>query len=1485
MGLVTDLYTDEPAFGNAAVGLNDTLIAEHNSIITKLKEDIRELVGAWKTAWSDLGPGDLKLDEEKKRIRDAIAPAGHVGTRLVSLRANAAQGSALRTALGSSNTGGARDLRMLLRESVANNPRRAEYADLEVMKTEIDDHSRKTSQAAKMLRDMRSFWERYHKTANARTEVEGILQGVKVSNSTTLAGWSQGYLKTLTEWCQSEMEAIIAKIVKPDTQQDVDAAKGKGLNSEEDLENAIAELYRINEETANDNSVRLAASVAKIELESRKKALHAQGGPGGLALNAPPGGAGAPGAAQGAGWKKVMEVSDKVGGGLDKAAGMYMKMEETRLNAAKDIANTLGETVKAFAMRPVQKTAATEAAAFVREAKQELKRQEQKDAAVRSALAAAGVPQAPHAAAPQGYAVAPQGYASHAVAPQGYAPRGYAAGAPQGYAPGFVAGAVPGAAQWKPGPRVTSVRGAAVGVVNAGLPAAAGVPSGLVGGVANSRDVPGAGVLLESSAGMSARGGGGVLLGHQLNALQIVGDYITGKPGKRPLRSALAFHSMGSGKSALAHAILNLLLAVASGLDAHAPSSLACRVALLWQSMGDAERQMAYLRANQFSVLGGQVAPGAEIPGVITGSIDNSADHDALKNQLGLPTRSWFENLSKTRDERGKADAAVHKADTALGDAQREIARIEVEMSKLRSASGGMFQADNAPRYTMAQLEAGLAKAKLEKEKLARELAAGKKGLGELKAREQVAAKTHACTEKNPTLVIVDESHKILADGNLAYGILLACAVCGHARLVLMSGTPVTSAAPMRELTRLCMLLGGLPWVLRAVETVVAPAQSAALRGRVTAACSYAKLAAVLNRGADTAFEQRVAAADATLAQIGEVLRQVEEAVTAALVRSPHQKKAVTETIELAPLTISYYGRLNGNAVEHERYRDSFDKYDYSAVLRLLRDTHVAAVSYATQIDEEHEDRNFEKFPDGSRFTRTVDLAHYTVAPDGKVAWLGKPVLRGPPKAVSELWHSCREYVPAFVANRTVRILHVSVPPYRERKETALERDPQTNQMVEVEKPVLLYKGPKASDDVPIIYAIDWVQRCLSVAPGWDTKEVLEKSMGYEAHKQWGAYKFMWCLGVAFATACASRFEGSDTGPVAIYVDRKAYDLTAAQMELLVHAVFGSYSGTHKLHSELCKRRGVPYQGVATPLPEVLGEERGEKVLTYQIGWKSLVDLNARPLSAWYAPAAFGEERASTALDELVKLFGDLFPLPLSQIALEVQGKTTLFDDEVRLDMASKNMRGRDAMHVFVKDMYATEARGESLNVEGDNLEKFLTMVIIGMPEMSAQRFEQLLDRINRVNVDLKAKRKKRIIHITSPSQLEKNSTLARLGTTPLDQTVSWITSELARHAMDCDTNREGAESSAMKCAQSWADLKKNNFAKKNPFFIFLDRAAERPCLLPNFLLDDPLEVGCAPRARSERLRVLRVVVLVDLDLDRHVEREVDCRRARKVVL
>jgi hypothetical protein len=527
--------------------------------------------------------------------------------------------------------------------------------------------------------------------------------------------------------------------------------------------------------------------------------------------------------------------------------------------------------------------------------------------------------------------------------------------------------------------------------------------------------------------------------------------------------------------------------------------------------------------------------------------------------------------------------------------------------------------------------------------------------------------------------------------------------------------------------------------------------------------------------------------------------------MTSSIGRAADRKKAITAAIELtkerAPLLVSYYGRLNGNAEDHERYRDTFDQYDYSAILRKLRDTHVAAVNYTTQIDEEHEDDNFETFPDGSRFTRTVDPAHYEVAADGGVKWRGLPVLRGPPTyTTAKLWHSCREYVPAFVANRTVRILHVSVPSYWVRTVERRERDPATQEWTTVKEPVKLFKPSPTikneSPEIPALYAVEWISRNLSTAPGWEATK--DKSMWFEGlGKQWGAYKFVWCLGVAFAAACASRHEGpeSSRGPVAIYIDRKSYGLSAAQMELLVHAVFSWQTGTHPLHSE-CARRGWPYQGSETP---------HEGVLSYQIGWKSLVDLNARPLSAWYAapagtaaPAAFGA--TSTALDDLVASFGPGVPLALHLVATGIQGKTTLFDDEIRLDIASSTPRGRELMHVYVKDLWVTEAKGESVNPEGESLDDFVALYFIGMAPMGAQKMEQLYDRINRVNVEKTSKRKKHIVHITSPGELFPNSTLGLLGTTPLDQVVAHITKELARHAVDCDTYRTQAERSAMAC-------------------------------------------------------------------------------------
>ena len=1213
-----------------------------------------------------------------------------------------------------------------------------------------------------------------------------------------------------TVWLRS-METLLHNVGSPPhTSQSVTAIKTRAEpfasdptlpSADKSLVDAIAELKVIENQIANDDSVQAEAGAAVQYLNAMSalaKINRAQLPAPGLGGVPGPGAnpTTAPAVAALSNWQIAAGLAGTVGVAAKDGAVLYEKALDRRYTAMENVAKTIGGTLATFAAQPRARTVGTEIAAAVRELEQERNKQA-KIAAASNQIFNAGL--GGYAAPGLGGLAAPGlgGLAAPGLGGQVQGQPGLG-GQVQGQQVGV---------QWKPGPLISGVRASPMGGLGGTALGGLTAGAGEVGGLAPcaDRDIPGWNTLQFSANGMKTREAGGVLLRYQMIALKVAADFLSGKPGKKPLRSMLVFHSMGSGKSMLAHAIVNLILGAADGFGG-AKQSLACRVALLWQSTSDAERQMAFLRANQFDVLGGQVAPGAEIPGVITGSIDNSADHDALKNQLGLPTRTWLRTLEKAKLTRGEATSELGSNEMKTRALNIEIQRINVDIAMYTNASsGGMYQTQTMPKFTESQLRSRLAQAKAEVVELTKKVVAGRGAVSDATAREQAAGSTSACTEKNPTLVTVDESHKILADGNLAYGILLACAVCGHARLVLMSGTPVTSTSPLSELVRLCMLVGGKPWVLAAIDQVVVPAKRAAVKGRVAAACTYGALQAVLNRGFDASFEERVAAADATLAQIGAVLREVEEAMTASLAGAVDRKKAITAAIQLSPLVVSYYGLLNGNVADHERYRDTFDEYDYSAILRKLRDTHVAAVNYTTQIDEEHEDDNFETFADGSRFTRTVDAAHYEVAADGKVAWRGVPVLRGPPKIAAKLWHSCREYVPSFVANRTVRVLHVSVPSYWARTVERSVLDAATQERKTVTEHVKLFKpSPIASKnehpEVPASYAVEWVSRNLSTAVGWEATK--NKGMWFEGlGKQWGAYQFMWCLGVAFAAACASRFEGPEAsrGPVAIYLDRKSYGLSAAQMELLVHAVFSTHGGAHKLHAE-CGRRGCPYQGPETP---------HEGVLSYQIGWKSLVDFNARPLSAWTggfavgsaAPAAFG---SAPALDALVASFGPGFPLALHLVAVAIQAKTTLFDDEIRLDIASSAMRGRELMHVYVKDLWVTEPKGESVNPEGENLENCVFLIIVGMPNMGAQKMNQLYDRINRVNVLKKTKVKKHIMHITSPSQLLASSTLGMLGSTELDVVVSHITSELARNAVDCATNRTDAEKSAMACAKKW---------------------------------------------------------------------------------
>lgn len=1106
-------------------------------------------------------------------------------------------------------------------------------------------------------------------------------------------------------------------------------------------------------------------------------------------------------------------VAKTIGTGIHDAGSVaktlaesYRDIRKAEFEGAKDVANTVVQALKGVT-RP-EKTQRAMLAASIREAKEAQAR------ALAHANAAHAIVNIQAATTAAKAAIAGGG----ALGPGALGALG---------AHGALGAA--GAAQWRPGAPIGGVRGAA-GAVMAGS-GGVGLGLGAVGaGTFAANDVPGWNVLRHSVGGMKLRTNNGALLRHQLVALRVVGDFLAGVPGSKPLQSMLAFHSMGSGKSPLIHAIVNLIVGAGTGLEGGAtPTSLACRVALLWQSVSDAERQMAFLRANQYGVLGGTVAAGHEIPGIITASIDNSADHDALKNQLGLPTRSWFVRLAGAKSVQASAEKSLEALRMGLRDKQREIAQMRLDKSRLDNGGNSIYA--TAPRFTETQLAAAMKEAVRVETSTARQIADATRGLREKTAATAAAGATHTCTESNLTLVIVDECHKLFADGNLAFAILLSCVACKHATVVLMSGTPITSVAPMRELTRLCMLLGGKEWILAAVDATIAEPARAALKHRVATTCTYETMSAVLNRGGGSAgtFEERVAAADATLGQIGEVLRQVEDGVTGTLSRAHDRRQAISALLGLSPLRISYYGRLNGNKVDHERYRDKFDVYDYSVILRKLRDTHVAAVSGATQTEAAvagRVDKNFEVFPDGSMYTNTVDPTAYSVGADGKVTWLRKAVLPGPPTFQPHRpWHSTREYVPAFVANRTLRVLHVSVPSYFERRDwrpTVGGAGADGTQRAQFGRGMSLERigndlPSPAMDGVLVSYVTEWVERNLTTTPEWRQAKGALQSFQLLG-KQWPWYQFMWCLGVVFAAAAASRHESAvdDRGPVVVYLDRKSYDLTQAQMELLIHAVFDSGAHQHPLHAN-CGYRGQPFQGPSTT---------AAGVLAYQVGWPSAIDFGARPMSAWFgpvpgsaaaaasvgtshaAPAAFGraQGKGKLELESVIRSLGEMFPVMLDRVANSIQQKTTLFDDELRLDIASTTaMRSKELMHVMFKDMWVTEANGTSLNTEGDDLGNFRGIFIVGMPsEMSAQRMEQLYDRINRVNVTASGRRKF-ILHITGHKQMAPDSTLGMLGKTELDDVVSHITAELARNAIDCDTNRLDAESGMMACKKKWA--------------------------------------------------------------------------------
>lgn len=888
---------------------------------------------------------------------------------------------------------------------------------------------------------------------------------------------------------------------------------------------------------------------------------------------------------------------------------------------------------------------------------------------------------------------------------------------------------------------------------------------------------PGLGIIQASTRGFRTKDKNGELLPYQRLALDaLAGTYTGVVPGTQPIRSLLVFHSMGSGKTPTVHAVLNYLTGVAgqSIEGVQQPVSLVCRVALLWQTSDMAREQEQSLRRNKYRIFSGYDTTRVEPGNIYHGTIEEKANIDELKTQLQIPSASWKVNFDAMKKLKEANSSAGEKGTDQLESLRHKLDRLDdldMDPSKLKRMKAGLLE--------QIKLADERHKGAAEKEGATKDL---------MKRAQMV----WPCNSKNPVLFIVDECHKLLSDTNPAYPLLRACVACDHAKVLLMSGTPITSVEPMKEFVRICMLIGGKAWILAALRLSEPP--PARIARRVEIGCAYDTLKSImfgkdgLHVTASTLtnklWDAHQLKTDSTMAGLYLQLSDAETIILRHL--ADRGLSGVDELLNATPvLNISYYGRINGNLAAHEAFRDDFS-YNFIWILDLLRRTHVASVPGTTQVLGGMGDANFEAI-DGETFTNTVDPRQYYIVNNRVVARGGAAaLLPGPPAHSNAAWHSVREFVPAFLPNRRMRCLHVSVPSFYRQKILS------GNDLVPADK------HDEATDVYVYDHTFAWLETHMNLTAAWTSADrearVYQMKGGHST-----IYEMVWALAVVYVTACACVFEADadHRTNMVVYVDRGTYGLQRAQIELLIHAVFDGSMG-HKLH-DATQHPGVPYAGAGT---------KKDGRLSYQIGWESEIDPAPRTLSQWIS--GFGEDPkkksrvTKESLQSTIESFGPLFALDLDAALKAAASRTTQWDEEMRSDVSDqRTSKSHMSLHVLFKDMFVTEARGMSLSTEGDDLGMFGALFILGVPsEMTSQRMEQLFDRVNRVNTQKTTKTKKFVMCATRPDVLNVSiaTPLRVMGATEKDILVNALNAALVRNAGDCGANRTHAEAQSFAC-------------------------------------------------------------------------------------
>ncbi len=875
--------------------------------------------------------------------------------------------------------------------------------------------------------------------------------------------------------------------------------------------------------------------------------------------------------------------------------------------------------------------------------------------------------------------------------------------------------------------------------------------------------------ILHSQSGIAIRGGSdpaAKLLPPQWLAMKLITGLRTTQPGL--LRSALIFHTMGSGKTVIVHALLNYL----AGAISRAGKSLACRVVLVWQTESAKQANEELIRLNSFNVFAA-VRPRhtTELHRNVRFTSIGIGRDDVL-DALQIMSPSMAAELAKRLKGKNAAKTSAGNAQIALTDARHALDTLLKEQRESRASGRPPSEIADDLRKAREQVARLVERTNVE-------------GAA---SREPVRIEHAACAQENSTLFVVDEVHELFREVNAEmYYALLTAVSHGHARVVLMSGTPISSESPIADCARLLLLVGGrsfIQWILAGSKSARVAELRAAVDRMTYAALNElttpfysgtARYRGVLANPSHSAIKAIQAEAAAKLDQMKATLREVETVLVGILLTHTDPTKlgvVLDRMCEHDSIAVSYYGRMNGNLVDYEKNREDFSSYEYKDLARMallaLKQPVVAQDALDALADGDGLRSVLDGAPGGARIVRGSSGLSY----DG-----GRPAV---------------VIVPKFTQS-TARHLVVTVPPYVVHPARAAKMS-----------------ARELIGDVSAAEVAAWLTDNMKMSKAWDGASVASREA--EVFRNYGRYALAWALCVARIiayTATRSKIDQQKASAVVLMVDRHTYGMLSKggkgsamsreEMELIVHLVLGD--NNHPVF----RKAGLP------EMPE----------RKYRLAFNSTLASDAdadadedetefgarRPRRVVQSPRKRPAARHGDPPAHRSRSRTDPPPVPLADGPDQSVSTIEGFDLE-KVRAQSAGLFGKVSVDVtsspsgiemLVQDVWTDDVGSSTLAVAGYDYAEYDGICVVGLPRLEATTARQLVSRIDRVSVAGRGGKKRRrfVVFIREPSM----QAIESIGGSQNDRRVSTIELALVRAARDCANNVQSTERASFECA------------------------------------------------------------------------------------